>query len=66
MPRGAHNKGAGSGGGKRRSLATEGVQRGDATPESTAAWAGVPGSTQPRDRSGGDKKIRGGVKQEGV
>jgi hypothetical protein len=34
--------------------------------ESTAAWPGVPGKTQPRDRSGGTKKVKQSVKSEGV
>ena len=34
--------------------------------ESTAAWPGVPGKTQPRDRSGGTKKVKQAVKSEGI
>jgi hypothetical protein len=34
--------------------------------ESTAAWPGVPGKTQPRDRSGGTKKVKQSVKSEGI
>lgn len=34
--------------------------------ESTAAWPGVPGKTQPRSRSGGTKKVKGSVKSEGI
>ncbi|KPK68178.1 hypothetical protein AMJ82_08940 [candidate division TA06 bacterium SM23_40] len=34
--------------------------------ERTAAWPGVPGKTQPRDRSGGTKKIKQSMKTEGV
>lgn len=34
--------------------------------EKTAAWAGVPGKTQPRDRSGGVKKVKQSMRSEGV
>jgi hypothetical protein len=34
--------------------------------EKTAAWPGVPGKTQPRDRSGGTKKVKQAVKSEGI
>ena len=34
--------------------------------EGTAAWAGVPGPTQPGDRSAGVKKIKQSMKQEGL
>jgi hypothetical protein len=34
--------------------------------ESTAAWPGVPGSTQRKDRSGGTKKVKQSVKSEGI
>jgi hypothetical protein len=34
--------------------------------EKTAAWPGVPGKTQPRNRSGGTKKIKQAVKSEGI
>jgi hypothetical protein len=35
-------------------------------PERTANWADVPGKTQPRDRSGGTKRVRQSVKQSGL
>jgi hypothetical protein len=34
--------------------------------EKTAAWPSVPGKTQPRDRSGGTKKVKQSVKSEGI
>jgi hypothetical protein len=34
--------------------------------ESTAAWPGAPGKTQPRDRSGGTKKVKQSIKSEGI
>ena len=34
--------------------------------ESTAAWPSVPGKTQPKDRSGGTKKVKQSVKSEGI
>jgi len=34
--------------------------------ESTTSWGGLPGKSQPRDRSGGDKKIKQYAKSEGV
>lgn len=34
--------------------------------EKTANWPGVPGKTQPRDRSGGTKKVKQSVKSEGI
>ena len=35
-------------------------------PMKTSGWPGVPGKTQPRDRSGGVKKPPVHVKQEGL
>ena len=35
-------------------------------PEKTKNWAGLPGGTQPKDRSYGVPKIKGGAKQEGI
>jgi hypothetical protein len=34
--------------------------------EKTAAWPGVPGKTQPKDRSNGVKKVKGHVRKEGI
>ena len=34
--------------------------------ESTAAWPGVPGKTQPRSRNVGIKKVKQTVKSEGI
>jgi hypothetical protein len=34
--------------------------------EKTAAWPGLPGKTQPRDRSGGTKKCKQAAKKEGL
>jgi hypothetical protein len=34
--------------------------------ESTASWPGVPGKTQPKDRSFGVKKVKQTVKSEGI
>ena len=34
--------------------------------EGTAAWAGVPGKTQSRNRSGGTKKLRQSPKEVGI
>lgn len=34
--------------------------------EKTAAWPAVPGKTQPRDRSGGTKKVKQSMKSEGI
>ena len=34
--------------------------------ESTAAWPGVPGKTQPRSRNVGIKKVKQAVKSEGI
>ena len=34
--------------------------------ESTAAWPGVPGKTQPKNRSGGTKKVKQSVKDIGI
>ena len=34
--------------------------------ESTAAWPGVPGKTQPRSRSVGIKQVKQAVKSEGI
>ena len=33
---------------------------------STAAWPGLPGPTQPRNRSGGTKKVTQHAKSEGI
>lgn len=35
-------------------------------PMRTANWPGLPGKTQPRDRSGGVKKLPQSPKQEGL
>lgn len=35
-------------------------------PESTAKWGGLPGGTQPRSRSGGDRKVKIHPKSEGI
>lgn len=35
-------------------------------PEKTAAWPGLPGKAQPRDRSAGVKKCKSYVKSEGL
>lgn len=35
-------------------------------PEKTASWPGVPGPTQPRDRSAGVKKVKQWPHHEGV
>jgi len=37
-----------------------------AMPMKTASWPGVPGKTQPKDRSGGVKKANVHVKSEGL
>lgn len=34
--------------------------------EKTANWPGTPGKTQPRDRSGGVRKLRAHPKSEGI
>ncbi|KPK67112.1 hypothetical protein AMJ82_11205 [candidate division TA06 bacterium SM23_40] len=34
--------------------------------EKTAAWPGVPGKTQPRDRSAGVKKVKQSMRSEGI
>jgi hypothetical protein len=38
----------------------------DLKPESTANWPGLPGGTQPKDRSNGVQKIKEHVRSEGV
>jgi hypothetical protein len=39
----------------------------DATPEKTAAWAGLPGKTQPRTRDkAGTRKCKQSAKSEGI
>lgn len=43
-----------------------GAKKGAAMPERTAAWPGLPGKKQPRDRSGGVKKVTTHAKSEGV
>lgn len=40
--------------------------RPESMPERTAAWPGLPGKSQPRERSGGTKKCRQSAKQEGL
>lgn len=63
MPNKFHNQGFGSAKG-----APTGVRAPAKTdtPESTADWPGVPGSTQPKDRSNGVPKCKCTVKSEGV
>ncbi len=38
----------------------------DSFPIKTASWGALPGKTQPRDRSGGDRKIKTYAKSEGI
>jgi hypothetical protein len=35
-------------------------------PERTAGWPGLPGKTQPTDRSQGIKRVKGHAKSEGI
>jgi hypothetical protein len=35
-------------------------------PEKVANWGGLPGNTQPRSRSGGDRKVKIHPKSEGI
>jgi len=47
--------------------APTGVRGGSAAmPEKTAGWPGVPGKTQPKDRSGGTKKVKHYPVSEGI
>lgn len=56
---------------KRRSGRVSGPDKGKKPPSTdmpmrTANWPGLPGGTQPRDRSGGDKKVTTHAKSVGI
>lgn len=53
-------------GGAKAANAKQGTRRGDATPEKCPNYPGVPGKTQPRDRSGGDRKVKQYPQSEGL
>ena len=54
-------------GGTKGNEASRGRKPNFSMPEKTAAWAGLPGKTQPRDRSNGIKKMPNAhVKSEGI
>ncbi len=41
-------------------------KHGDKLPEKTASWGGLPGNTQPRERSAGVPKVKIHAKSEGI